>query len=64
MIILNSDIFFLGEKLLDSGTAIQFLLSSDILQKTYEFGICISKIKYTSFINAIKILPCEFPGSM
>ena len=35
-------------------TEIQLLLSSDTLQKPSGFGRCISKIKYTSLINAIK----------
>ena len=55
MMILDSDIFFLGGDLLDSTTAIQLWLSSNTLQNNSGFGSCISKIKYASFINTSNI---------
>ena len=48
--------FALGENLLDSATAIQIVLSLNNLQKTSGFVRFILKIKYTSFINAIKVI--------
>ena len=46
--------FVLGENLLDSETSIQLRFSSNTLQNTSGFGICISKIKDTSFTYDIK----------
>ena len=46
--------FVIGENLLDSATAIQLWFYSNTLQKTSGFVRCISKIKYTSFVNDIK----------
>ena len=46
--------FVLGNNFLESATAIKLLFYLDTLQKTYVFGICISKIKYNSFINPVK----------
>ena len=52
--ILESDIFVLGDNLLHSATAIKLFFSLDTLQKTSGFGRCILKIKDTSFINDVK----------
>ena len=46
--------FSIGKKLLDSAIAIQLWFYSDNLQKTSGFGLCVSKIKDTSCINARK----------
>ena len=46
--------FVLCDNLLDSATAMQPLFSLNTLQNTSGFGRFISKIKYTSFINATK----------
>ena len=53
---LNSDMFCFGDHLLDSATEIKLWLSSNTLQKTSGFEICISKIKDTSYVNAIKVI--------
>ena len=52
--ILNSNVFCSWWDFLYSTTEIQIWLSLNNLQKTSGFGSCISKIKYTSFISAIK----------
>ena len=52
--ILNRDMFVLGDNLLDSAITIQPLLSYNTLQNTSGFGRCILKIDDSSLINAIK----------
>ena len=56
MMILHSDMFCSWREFLDSATAIQLGLPLYTLQNTSEFGRCISRIKETSLINAIKVL--------
>ena len=56
MVILNSGVFCSCKNLVDSLTAMQIWLSSNILQKTSGFGRLISKIDDNSFISAIKCI--------